>query len=58
MQITETLASAELHEDHEYDEYNDLRETLENDGKEWRENYQRMKFKFRKMEDDIRRLEE
>ena len=31
---------------------------MESEGKEWRETYQRMNFKFRKLEEDLRRAEE
>ncbi len=37
------------HEESDYDEYNEMRDAIESEGKEWRENYQRMKFKFRKL---------
>jgi len=33
-----------------------MRESLQNEGRAWRENYQRMKFKFRKLEDDLLKL--
>lgn len=40
---------SDYHEESDYDEYNEMRDALESEGKEWRENYQRMKFKFRKL---------
>ena len=36
----------------------ELQNTVKNEGRDWKEAYQRMKFKFGKMEDDIRRLED
>ena len=49
LQMTETLAGGDFHQEQELEDYNDMRESLESEGKEWRDNYQRMRFKFRKL---------
>ena len=49
LQMTETLAGGDFHQEQKLEDYNDMRESLESEGKEWRDNYQRMRFKFRKL---------
>ena len=40
----------------ELEEFNEVREAIEKEGKEWRQNYQSMKFKYKQLEDELHSL--
>ena len=56
--MTEQLSKDKCHEQLEYQEYDDLKHSLENQGKEWKENYDKVDRRFKKLEEELRRVED
>lgn len=57
--LTEQLATNHDHQDDlELEEYDDLKQNLEAQAKEWKDHYQKLDRRFKKLEEEVRRLED